>query len=246
MLRIHRQRTDKRTTSPSSELGITEQPAGPGTQPLRRSAKRRLLAPLARFLGWWAGLFAFLAAFSVCPFCGQPGCAGGPAFAGVLGGISAFFLSALRLGRRRQKAPRCGLSHDLDCADHIQLNTVTRPSAHGSATELSREPLAQSSRLSDPPAEVVADYRHGHEQAQFSVTRDEILGLLRTRPCSINRIAQRFSIHPNNLLKYVEALQADKLVETSWTSGKCYYRATDQDQLAAQELTQRNGRRKTE
>ena len=246
MLRLLRQPTDNRTTSPSSESGAAEQPAGPSTRQFRRSAKRRLLAPLARFFGWWAGLFAFLAAFSVCPFCGQPGCAGGPAFAGVLGGISAFFLSALRLGRRRQKAPRCGLSHDLDCADRIQLNTVTRPPADGSATELSGEPPAESSRLFDPPAQVVADYRHVHEQAQFSVSRDEILGLLRTRPCSINGIAQRLSIHPNNVLKYVEALQADKLVETSWSSGKCYYTAADQDQSAGQERTHKNGRRKTE
>jgi hypothetical protein len=102
-------------TSPSAP-DITEQPADPATQPLRRSAKRRLLAPFARFFGWWAGMFAFLAAFSVCPVCGQPGCAGGPAFAGLLGGVSAFFLSVLRLGRRRQKALRCGLPHDQDRA----------------------------------------------------------------------------------------------------------------------------------
>lgn len=89
---------DKRAVSPLSESGTTEQPAAPGTRQVRRSAKRRLLAPLARFFGWWAGMFAFLAAFSVCPFCGQAGCAGGPAFAGLLGGISAFFMSALHWG----------------------------------------------------------------------------------------------------------------------------------------------------
>ena len=116
MLGIPSQRTDKRTMSCSSEPGSSEQPASPGRRELRPSAKRRFLAPFGRFLAWWAGLFAFLTAFSVCPFCGQPGCAGGPAFAGLLGGVSAFFLSVLRRGTGRQKAPHCGLPHDEDCA----------------------------------------------------------------------------------------------------------------------------------
>lgn len=118
--RILRQQTDGRTMSRSSEPGIAGQPAGPGTRQLRRSVKRRLLAPFARFFGWWAGLFAFLAAFSVCPFCGQPGCAGGPAFAGLAGGVSALFLSFMRLGRRRRKAPPCGTPHSQHRADWIE------------------------------------------------------------------------------------------------------------------------------
>lgn len=117
MLRILRPRTDKRTISRLSEPGIAERAAGPGTRQLRRSAKRRSLAPFARFCGWWAGMFAFFAAFSVCPFCGQAGCAGGPASAGLLGAVSAFFLSVLRLGRRRPRVPRHGLPHDPDCGD---------------------------------------------------------------------------------------------------------------------------------
>jgi hypothetical protein len=114
----YRVRTNKRTMSRSSEPGSREQPAGPGTRELRPSAKRRFLAPLGRFVAWWAGLFAFLTAFSVCPFCGQTGCAGGSAFAGLLGGISAFVLSMLWRGEVRRKALRCGVPHDEDCAQH--------------------------------------------------------------------------------------------------------------------------------
>jgi hypothetical protein len=76
-----------------------------------QSAKSRLWPPLGRFLAWWAGLFAFLSAFSVCPICGQPGCVGGPAAAGILGGVSAFVLSMLRLNLRRRKPGTCG-RHD--------------------------------------------------------------------------------------------------------------------------------------
>jgi hypothetical protein len=68
-----------------------------------RSPRRRVWWPLARFFGWWAGIFAFLSAFTVCPFCGQPGCVGGPATAGVLGSVSAFLLTVIRPLLRRRK-----------------------------------------------------------------------------------------------------------------------------------------------
>jgi hypothetical protein len=48
-------------------------------------------------------MFAFLSAFTVCPFCGQPGCAGGPATAGVLGAVSALLLTVIRPWRRRHR-----------------------------------------------------------------------------------------------------------------------------------------------
>jgi len=43
--------------------------------------------PLLRFLAWWFSFFALLGPLSTCPICRQPGCAGGIAGAGILGGI---------------------------------------------------------------------------------------------------------------------------------------------------------------
>jgi wyosine [tRNA(Phe)-imidazoG37] synthetase (radical SAM superfamily) len=119
--------------------------------------------------------------------------------------------------------------------DRIQLNTVTRPPAESSAAGIASERLTELSRLFDPPAEVVADFHHLDEQAQFAVSREEILSLLQRRPCSIDGIAQGLGMHPNEVVKYVEALHAEKLVETTWTSGKCHYRATDRNTQAHQE-----------
>jgi hypothetical protein len=45
--------------------------------------------PITRFVKWWASLFVLLGPLSVCPFCGQPGCGGGLAGAGVLGALGA-------------------------------------------------------------------------------------------------------------------------------------------------------------
>lgn len=49
--------------------------------------------PIARFLIWWASLFALVGPFSVCPFCGQPGCGMGAASAGILGGLAAALMA---------------------------------------------------------------------------------------------------------------------------------------------------------
>ena len=119
--------------------------------------------------------------------------------------------------------------------DRIQINTVTRPPAESFAAGVSRKRLDELSRLFDPPAEVVADYHHVHEQTQFSVSREEILDLLQRRPCSIDGIAQGLGMHPNEVVKYVEALQAEKLLETTWISAKCYYKTTDRNGHTDQE-----------
>lgn len=130
--------------------------------------------------------------------------------------------------------------------DRIQVNTVTRPPAESFATGVSRERLDELSRVFDPPAEVIADYHHVHEQTQFSASREEILNLLQRRPCSINGIAQGLNMHPNEVVKYVEVLHAEKLLETRWISGTCYYTAAGGNGLADQERVGSNGRRKTE
>ena len=130
--------------------------------------------------------------------------------------------------------------------DRIQINTVTRPPAESFAAGVSRKRLDELSRLFDPPAEVVADHHHLHEQTEFAASRDDILGLLRRRPCSIEGIARGLSMHPNEVVKYVEALQAERLVEPTWISGKCYYKTTDRNGHADQERVESNGRRATE
>jgi len=59
-------------------------------------ARHRWLRPLVRFFAWWFAFFTFLGPVSVCPICGQPGCAGGAAGAGVFGGVLAVSVSGLR------------------------------------------------------------------------------------------------------------------------------------------------------
>jgi hypothetical protein len=63
-------------------------------------------------------VFVFFCSLTVCPFCGQVGCIGGAASAGVFGGLAAFFVSLMRRGWRRGRLSVSRGAHaDMDAAD---------------------------------------------------------------------------------------------------------------------------------
>ena len=108
-----------------------------------------------------------------------------------------------------------------DCA---QLNTVTRPPAENYAARVSPERLQAIAATFDPPAEVIADF-HRPETAGGTAGREEILELLRRRPCSMEDVADGLSIHRAEAIKYLELLLGEGLVETYSTGVKLYYKA---------------------
>jgi membrane associated rhomboid family serine protease len=78
----------------------------------RHSARRRwrLPRPITRFVAWWASVFALVGPFSVCPFCGQPGCGMGAAAAGVLGGFVAALITFPKYIKQVVTQRRCDQS----------------------------------------------------------------------------------------------------------------------------------------
>jgi wyosine [tRNA(Phe)-imidazoG37] synthetase (radical SAM superfamily) len=142
-----------------------------------------------------------------------------------------------------QKLVRCV---DRINPDRVQLNTVTRPPAERFAEGVSQERLAEVAAWFNAPTDVIAGHRHMWEQGLCSASRSDILNLLQRRPCSVEDIAAGLGMHQNEVVKYVEALQAEQLLETTWTSGKRYYRATGRNRRSDQQRTKRDGRRKPE
>ncbi len=109
--------------------------------------------------------------------------------------------------------------------DRIQLNTVTRPATDKTAVGVSREALRSFADFFSPSAEVIADFGSIHKQAEFIGNRDEILNMLRRRPCSIGDIADGLKLHPNEVVKYIEELSVRNLVNRSLVENKVFYRA---------------------
>lgn len=108
-------------------------------------------------------------------------------------------------------------------SDRVQLNTVTRPPAEGYANTVPLERLRTLAELFSPPAEVIADFE-GHTFVESTAGREEVLALLRRRPCSVEDIAAGLGMRPAEVVKQMEALCAEGLTEGSWAAGKLYYR----------------------
>ncbi len=123
------------------------------------------------------------------------------------------------------------LSRMADCVhriqpDRVQLNTVTRPPAEKHAAGVSPARLAELGSIFQPATDVIADFRDVHRQPDFAAGREEILAMLRRRPCSVEDITHGLSMHRNEVIKYLEELNAENLLDQSVVADRLYYKAT--------------------
>ncbi len=136
--------------------------------------------------------------------------------------LEVFFLAA-------QNAIDSEANRMIECArrigpDRVQLNTATRPAAEEYAYRVSPKRLAELAARFDPPAEVIADYRGVHAQANFQAEAQSVLEMIQRRPCSLEDVASGLSIHRNEAIKHLEELVSEGLAETCLFGGRLFYR----------------------
>ncbi|NMB77273.1 MAG: radical SAM protein [Myxococcales bacterium] len=92
----------------------------------------------------------------------------------------------------------------------VQLNTVSRPPAEACALATPREVLERLLQLFSVPCEVIAEHPSMPPAgaAESSDIEDEIVALLKRRPCTVEGIAAGLGLRPNEVLKHLEALCA--------------------------------------
>ncbi|MDZ7620598.1 MAG: radical SAM protein [Patescibacteria group bacterium] len=157
-------------------------------------------------------------------------------FEAMLGGLidfraefsGAYWLEVLVVGGYTSSPGE--LAKVAECArrihpDRVQLNTVTRPPAEECVVGVSSRCLAELAMRFAPSAEVIADFRGAHGDAEFAAGRQEILEMLRRRPCSLEDIAVGLGMHRNEVIKHLEELRAGHLLDESVVAGKVYYHA---------------------
>jgi wyosine [tRNA(Phe)-imidazoG37] synthetase (radical SAM superfamily) len=111
--------------------------------------------------------------------------------------------------------------------DKVQLNTVTRPPCDQSACAVPETKMRRFAHVFECEAEVIVDYQGDtHEGGGATVSRNDILELLRRRPCTLGDVAAGLSMHRNEAVKHLEHLMSDGVIGAVVERDKRYYRAT--------------------
>jgi wyosine [tRNA(Phe)-imidazoG37] synthetase (radical SAM superfamily) len=112
---------------------------------------------------------------------------------------------------------------DYIAPDRIQLNTAVRIPAEDYAGLVDIEKMEEISAFFGPKCEVIADYARMHELGEFSCTGEDVLELLRLRPCSVDDISAGLSLHRNEAVKYAQELMDKKLIRMEKRRGEKLY-----------------------
>ena len=109
--------------------------------------------------------------------------------------------------------------------DKVQLNTAVRPTAEAGIKRLDAEKLqAIATRLGDK-AEVAADFSPGRCGKHIESKAEDVLSMLKRRPCSLNDICSGLGIHRNEALKYVTHFQQQGFVHSERKDGTTFFKA---------------------
>jgi len=112
--------------------------------------------------------------------------------------------------------------------DKVQLNTAVRPTAEAGVKKLDDEKLQAIADQLGERCEVVTDSlpsRHGEHIEGRETTPEDVLSMLKRRPCSFSDICSGLAIHRNEALKYIGHFQRQGLVDSEEKNGTTFFKA---------------------
>ncbi len=109
--------------------------------------------------------------------------------------------------------------------DRVQINTAVRPPAERDVRAPSAERLEEIRQMLGPRAEVIVPGRAFEETTRAHAEKQEVLAMLRRRPCTLEDIANGLGIHPNEAVKCVRALLDEGAVMRRQRRYETYYEA---------------------
>jgi wyosine [tRNA(Phe)-imidazoG37] synthetase (radical SAM superfamily) len=109
--------------------------------------------------------------------------------------------------------------------DKVHLNTAVRPTAVPNLKRLEVEKLRFIAGQLGAQCEIIADFPVLH-QVNFPEKKvDDVLSILKRRPCSLNDISSGLGIGRNEVLKYIRVLQERDLIISEQKEGILFYKA---------------------
>ncbi len=107
--------------------------------------------------------------------------------------------------------------------DRIQLNTPIRPPAEKSVRQVPVEKLEEIRKILGPKAELIVRYEKMYKGIHSA--ENEILSMLKRRPCSLHDLASVTGLHRNEIIKYITALKEKGLITEILRENETYFTA---------------------
>ncbi len=109
--------------------------------------------------------------------------------------------------------------------DKVQLNTAVRPTANAGVKRVDAEKLQLISEELGGKCEVVADFSYQRCTGHIGSKAEDVLSMLKRRPCSLNDICSGLGIGRNEALKYISHFQQGGLVYSEEKGGILFFKA---------------------
>jgi len=133
----------------------------------------------------------------------------------LVGGMNA---SPEQIARIKEAVERIG-------PDRIQLNTAMRPTAEADVKKLDAGRLQAIAKELGEKCGVVAGDLPGPAAKHMEAKGEQLLSVLKRRPCSLNDICSGLGMARNEALKYITRLQQQGVVDSERRDGIIFFKA---------------------
>lgn len=110
--------------------------------------------------------------------------------------------------------------------DRVQLNTVIRPPAEEFAHPLPFNDLNKVKNLLGKEVEIISEFNRGDENISEHIKEDEVINLLKRRPCTAEEISKALGYKLSSLYRVLKKLSDNQTIRYQLFSGRGYYELT--------------------
>ena len=108
--------------------------------------------------------------------------------------------------------------------DRVQLNSAVRPAAEKGIEAIARDRLADIARQIGDNCEIVGAAPASRHVPAVERTREDVISMLKRRPCSVEDLCTGLGIHPHEAAKYIGSLLAEEQIVAERRGETTYYR----------------------
>jgi wyosine [tRNA(Phe)-imidazoG37] synthetase (radical SAM superfamily) len=112
---------------------------------------------------------------------------------------------------------------DRICPDKVQLNTAVRPTAESDIKSLNTEKLRAIAEKLGEKCEVIADFSPARHDWHIESKAEDVLSMLKRRPCSLSDISSSLGMSRNEALKYITYFLQQGVIDSQKKDGVTFF-----------------------